>query len=224
MAFVSVIIPVFNREAYLREALDSILKQTRPADEIIVVDDGSTDSSAEVARSYGERVRTVSQANQGIGGARNTGIALAKGDLIALLDSDDLWMETKLERQCDALSRNPGLDFVFCQMIQFSTPEPNQPEQPTFNQEPQAACLASGLLARREVFIKTGPYETDLRVGEFISWIGRAQELGLRYDTLPEILLYRRVHAGNSVGNKSAMIDYVRILKRQLDRRRSASL
>jgi glycosyltransferase involved in cell wall biosynthesis len=223
MAFISVIIPVFNREAYLREALDSVLKQTRPADEIIVVDDGSTDRSAEVAHSYGGCVRYVFQANQGIGGARNTGIAIARGDLIALLDSDDLWLETKLERQCDALSQHPEFDFVFCQMIQFSKPEVSQDEQPAFNHEAMAACLASGLLARREVFTKTGPYETDLRVGEFVSWIGRAQELGLRYDILPEVLLHRRVHAGNSVRDKTAKIDYVRLLKRQLDRRRSAS-
>jgi len=223
MAFISVIVPVFNREVYLREALDSILKQTRPADEIIVVDDGSTDGSGEVARSYRERVRCIPQANQGIGGARNTGIAAAQGDLIALLDSDDLWGKTKLERQCDTLSQHPELDFIFCRMISFSAPEADQPEQPSFNKEEMAACLASGLLARREVFTKTGPYETDLRVGEFVSWIGRTQELGLRYDILPEVLLYRRVHGGNSVHDKAAKIDYVRLLKRQLDRRRAAS-
>jgi glycosyltransferase involved in cell wall biosynthesis len=223
MAFVSVIVPVFNREAYLREALDSILKQTRPADEIIVLDDGSTDGSGEIARSYGERIRYMAQANQGIGGARNAGIAAAKGDLVAILDSDDVWLETKLERQCEVLSQCPELDFIFCRMLQFFTPEADQPHPPAFNREVMAACLASGLLARKEIFVKTGAYETNLRVGEFVSWVGRAQELGLRYDIVPEVLLHRRVHAGNSVRDKASKIDYVRLLKRQLDRRRSAS-
>lgn len=223
LPFLSVIIPVFNRENYLREALDSVLGQTRPVDEIIVVDDGSTDRSAEVARSYGGVVRCVSQANQGIGGARNTGIALAQGELIALLDSDDLWMKNKLERQCAALAERPELDAVFCRMKPLLSPEIKPGEIPAFDESERDALSASSLLARRKVFVETGPFETDLRRGEFVSWFGRAREHGVRFAVLPEVLLHRRVHAGNSVHEDATKIDYVRLLKRQLDRRRAAA-
>jgi len=219
---VSVILSVYNREGYLREALDSVFGQTRPADEIIVIDDGSTDRSAEVARSYGERVRCVSQANQGIGGARNTGIALAKGDLLALLDSDDIWTANKLERQCDLFSTRPELDAVFGRMKPFSSPDLAAGETRTFDDREMDALIASSMLARRQVYDRTGPFETNLRIGEFVSWFGRAQETGIRFDVVPEVLLHRRVHAGNSVHDQAAKVDYLRLLKRQLDRRRSA--
>jgi glycosyltransferase involved in cell wall biosynthesis len=223
VAFVSVIIPVFNREAYLPEAIESVLKQTRPADEILVLDDGSTDRSAEVARSYGERLRCVSQANQGIGGARNAGIALTKGDLVAILDSDDLWTENKLERQCAAFEARPELDMVFCRMKQFFSPEVGASERRSFYEEEMPACFASGMLARRKILDEIGPFDTNLRVGEFISWFGRAQEKGIRSEIVPEVLVHRRVHPGNSVRDRKVKVDYLHVLKRQLDRRRAAA-
>jgi glycosyltransferase involved in cell wall biosynthesis len=221
--FLSVVIPVFNREGYLRETLDSALAQTRPADEIIVIDDGSTDRSAEVARSYGPIVRCVSQPNQGIGGGRNTGISLARGELIALLDSDDLWTANKLERQCAALSERPELDAVFCRMKLLFSPELGPGEVPAGNESVADACLASGLLARRQVFVETGPFDANLRRSEFICWFGRAKENGVRFEVLPEVLLHRRIHAGNSVNDSSSKVECLRVLKRQLDRRRAAS-
>jgi glycosyltransferase involved in cell wall biosynthesis len=221
VAFLSVILSVFNREVYLRDALDSVFRQTRPPDEIIVIDDGSTDRSAEVARSYGGRIHCVSQANQGIGGARNTGIALAKGDLMALLDSDDIWEDRKMERQCDLLAARPELDLVFCRMKPFASPDLAATEKRIVDGRETDAFNASSMLARRHVYDRTGPYETNLRVGEFVSWFGRAQEKGIRFEVVPEVLLHRRVHTGNSVNDRAAKVDYLRLLKRQLDRRRA---
>jgi glycosyltransferase involved in cell wall biosynthesis len=106
---VSVIIPAYNAGKFLSRALESLFAQTRPAQEIIVVDDGSTDNTAEVAQSYGARIKYIHQANAGLSGARNTGIKAACGNWIAFLDADDEWLPEHLQMQVDHLRRNPHL-------------------------------------------------------------------------------------------------------------------
>ena len=106
---ISVVIPAYNAEQHIGRAIDSVLAQTRPADEIIVIDDGSTDATAEVIRSFGDRVTLIQQKNAGVSVARNTGIEAATGDWIAFLDADDEWLPEKLKRQAEHLSRNPDL-------------------------------------------------------------------------------------------------------------------
>ena len=110
---VSTIIPTYNRTAVVREAIDSVLGQTYPNVEVIVVDDGSTDSTQADLRRYGNRIRVITQDNAGPSAARNRGIALARGELIAFLDSDDLWLPAKLERQV-ALLQRLGKDVPCC--------------------------------------------------------------------------------------------------------------
>ncbi len=105
---VSAIIPVFNRAETLIRALDSVAAQTRPPDEVIVVDDGSTDGVEEIIARHYPGVRVIRQANAGVSSARNRGIAAASGEWIALLDSDDEWRPEKLERQTQALAEKPG--------------------------------------------------------------------------------------------------------------------
>jgi len=106
---VSVVIPCYNAARFLRETLDSILAQTLPAAEIIVIDDGSTDDSAAIAESYGPPVRAIRQPNQGESVARNRGIDEAKGDWIAFLDADDLWYPEKLEKQMAVAAASPDI-------------------------------------------------------------------------------------------------------------------
>ena len=119
---VSAVIPAYNSEATLGRALDSVLAQTRPADEIIVVDDASTDGTASLARSYADRgVRLLSlPERRGAAAARNAGIGAAKGDWIAFLDADDEWLPAKLEKQVAAISSNRETPFVFCASEEFS--------------------------------------------------------------------------------------------------------
>ena len=106
---VSVVIPAYNVEKYIGRAIDSVLAQTRRPDEIIIVDDGSTDSTAEVIKSYGSKVRFIRQENGGASVARNTGIEAATGQWIAFLDADDEWLPEKLQLQIEHLMRNPDL-------------------------------------------------------------------------------------------------------------------
>jgi len=112
MASVSVVIPTYNRVHLLERALDSVLRQTLAADEIIVVDDGSTDNTVSTLKSLHPEVKLIQQDNLGVSAARNTGISAARHDWIALLDSDDVWHENKLERQITALNNAP--EYLIC--------------------------------------------------------------------------------------------------------------
>lgn len=117
---ISVVIPVFNGAAYVAQAIDSVLDQTVPPTEVVVVDDGSSDSTAEVVQRYQPRVLYRRQANQGPGAARNLGIRESKGEFLAFLDSDDLWLPEKLRLQKAALDEDPELNLVFCHMSRFA--------------------------------------------------------------------------------------------------------
>src|SRR3989442_14959767 len=112
---VSVVIPVYNGERYLVDAIQSVLDQTYQNFEVIVVDDGSTDGSAAVAKRFGEAIRFVHQANGGVCKARNTGIAAARGGYLAFLDQDDLWLPDKLAVQVAYLDSHPEVGAVYCQ-------------------------------------------------------------------------------------------------------------
>ena len=106
---ISVIIPAYNSGEYLRRSVSSVLAQTRPEDEIIVVDDGSSDDTDEVAKDFGEKIRYIHQDNAGPGVARNTGIQAATGNWIAFLDADDEWLPGHLQAQSELLARHPDL-------------------------------------------------------------------------------------------------------------------
>jgi len=108
---VSIVIPAFNASWCIRRAVDSVLAQTFTDFELIVVDDGSTDETAEILRSYGDALRVVSQPNGGMSCARNAGIRIARGRYIAFLDADDRWLPAKLERQVKLLDDRPALAF-----------------------------------------------------------------------------------------------------------------
>ncbi|HVO26477.1 MAG TPA: glycosyltransferase [Candidatus Margulisiibacteriota bacterium] len=121
MPRVSVVIPAFNRAALIRETLDSVLAQTYRDFEVIVVDDGSTDDTPPILAEYERdaRLRVIRQANQGEGAARNAGIDAARGEYVALVDSDDVWRADKLERQVALLVDTPGLAWVYADAYAF---------------------------------------------------------------------------------------------------------
>jgi glycosyltransferase involved in cell wall biosynthesis len=221
---VSVIIPVYNCERYLAAAIRSALAQTEPPDEVLIVDDGSTDGSASVARGFGAPVHYLSQSHTGLSAALNRGVERARGSFLAFLDADDLWVEDKLARQLDALAADPTLDAVFGYVEQFASPELAPAAQPSV---PEGARLAPGYLAgalliRAEAFHRVGPFDPRWQIGNFIDWYLRAHEAGLRHTMLPEVFLRRRLHTDNlGIRERAQRHDYARILKHALDRRRS---
>lgn len=116
-ATVSVVIPTYNRAHLIRRAIESILAQTAPGIEIIVVDDGSRDNTADVIAEYGSRARYLRQENAGVGAARNAGIRLCTGRYVAFLDSDDYWLDFKIELQCRLLEAIPEAAFTFSEFM-----------------------------------------------------------------------------------------------------------
>jgi glycosyltransferase involved in cell wall biosynthesis len=223
---VSVVVPAYNCEAYLAEALNSILRQSCPPGEVIVVDDGSTDATAQVAAGFGDRVRYVRQTNQGSAAARNQGVALAHGALLAFLDADDLWAPDKLARQLAALERDPVLDGVFGHLTHFRSPDrlgDEAVERLIVPPDPMPGYSVATLLIRRAAFDRVGPFAAEYRVSEFIDWYARAADAGLRFELLPEVVTRRRVHGDNSTRrNLDRRVEYVRAVKAALDRRRAA--
>jgi glycosyltransferase involved in cell wall biosynthesis len=220
---VSVVVPMHDGERYVAECLDSILGQTVPPAEVIVVDDGSTDGSATVVEAYGRGVRLVRQANAGPGAARNTGIALATQPLLAFLDHDDLWVADKLERQLAALGGRPDLSGVFGHMVEFVSPDvvPEAACRLVPALEPQPATLVSCLLIHAAEFRRVGELETASRA-DFVDWYLRALDAGLKFDVLGDLLVRRRLHGRNyTLRNGDVKRDYLRHIKASLDRRRA---
>ncbi|MCP4711182.1 MAG: glycosyltransferase family 2 protein, partial [Planctomycetes bacterium] len=120
---ISVIIPTFNRANYIEEAVNSVLSQTYDAIELIIIDDGSTDNTRQLLSEYGDELRYYRQDNQGIAAARNRGVTHATGDYLAFLDSDDIWMKDKLQRQMAVLEQIPQISVVYGHAEQFISPE-----------------------------------------------------------------------------------------------------
>lgn len=220
---VSVVIPAYNSERYLGEAIDSCLQQSHPPNEVIVVDDGSTDGTREVALGFGSSVRYIFQENGGSARARNSGATAAGGEFLAFLDSDDLWLPDKLERQLACFETDPELDLVFGHARQFICPlVAGQPGIPsTVSDLPLPAQVPSAMLARRRAFDRVGLFAPELRIGDCLDWYARARDAGLKDLMLPAVLFHRRIHDRNlGRTQKDRRSDYVRALKANLDRRR----
>lgn len=222
---VSVVIPVYNGERYLAEAIESVLAQNYRPIEVIVVDDGSMDGSADVAQRFVPRIRYNHQPQSGTGAARNQGTELAEGDFFAFLDADDRWMEDKLARQMAPLEQDPTLDMVFGHARQFYSPELEEVLKSKVKRvrEIMPGYLSSAMLIRREAFFRVGPFATNWGLGVDIDWYARATERGTKALLLPEVVLARRLHDANSgILRRDAGTDRVRVLKAALDRRRAA--
>jgi len=222
---ISVVIPVFNGAPYLGEAVESVLAQTHPPFEVIVVDDGSTDETLAVAARYSAPVRVLTQPHAGAAAARNLGVDAALGDLLAFLDADDRWAPLKLERQAEMLRRTPHLDGALGYVRQLRAgPEWSATVSAVHNglEAATPGYVAGAMLVRRTAFLRVGLFRTHWRTGEFIDWFARADEAALQFGLVPEVVLWRRIHASNSgLRNPDAVVDYTRIVRESLRRRRS---
>ncbi len=219
---VTVVCAVYNGAAYLREALESALAQTRPPAELIVVDDGSEDDSGAVAERLG--VTVVRQPNAGVGPARNRGVDLARGDHISFLDADDIWDPHKLEAQIAALCAEPSADGVFCWEQRFGLSELSDADRARRGEmPPRPATIAGALTIGTEAMRAIGPFRSGLLVSEFLDWLLRARRLGHSFTMVDRVLVHRRVHTGNvtTAAGAAGLREYARTLADDLRLRRA---
>lgn len=211
---VSVVIPAYNAAQWIEETLEGALAQTLPADQIVVVDDGSTDATPEIVGRYGERVVLVRQANAGVAAARNNGVRHTSSDLLAFLDADDVWLPRKLERQVERFEADPDLGLVYVGIEEVDAEgrvlrviddgREGWLGDDFLLARPVTVGGGSGSMVRRDLFEAVGGF--DERLSTSADWdlygrIGRRARIGF----VPEVLLRYRVHDGGMHKNLDAM-------------------
>jgi len=224
---ISVIIAAYNAEATLTETLDSVLGQTLPPGEIIVVDDGSTDRTAEVAAAASHSIRIIRQENKGAPAALNAGVRAATGDILGFVDADDLWARDKLALQMRILTEQTQLDGVSGHVSVFLCPTNDEETNKRYRlpDGPEPCWLAGAMLLRRRCLERLDPFAENLAAGFFIDWYDRARAAGLVFGMIPNVLLYRRIHPG-SLSHRSQKRDVamVELARRAIERRRGSGV
>jgi glycosyltransferase involved in cell wall biosynthesis len=221
---VSVIVAVRNGEKYLADALNSILAQTHPVSEILVIDDGSTDRSAEIAESFA-KVRLIRQDSLGAYAAHNRGIRAARGEWIAFLDHDDIWLPRKLEKQIHALEADPNLGYSITRFRFFLQEGSSIPVcfKEALLEGNHVGRLLSTLVAKRSMFDEIGHFDTSYRCAGDVDWFARAKDEFRAPHLIDECLMEKRIHETNL--SNLALInsrEMLRALKNSVQRRRQA--
>ncbi len=208
---VTAAITTYNRAAFLPGALETVFAQTRPADEVLVVDDGSTDDTQQVLAGYGDRVRVVRQENAGRSGARNRAVDEASGELLSFLDSDDRWLPSKLERQVPVLESDERIGMVHGHVdVIGSDGEPLADETARHHELFTAAhrngvtyagyafdcrCFSSALTARISALRDVGLYDPALLLDDYDLYLRLALDSEIIFLEGPSVTLYRH-HGG----------------------------
>ncbi len=195
---VSVIMPVYNGEKYVAHALESVFKQDYQPFEVILVDDGSTDRTAQIIGKY-DKVQYIYQTNQGVASARNKGVAASSGEIIAFLDSDDLWQPNRLTVTVRYFQKNLDIGYVLGRQMMFVESGCDVPAwvKAEWLTEPQYVSNTGVLVVQRVTFDSVGLFNMDYKCGEDTEWLVRASEVGVPMARLPEVILHRRIHGGN---------------------------
>jgi len=227
---ISVVMPVFNGEAFLADAIQSILAQGEDPLEVLVIDDGSTDASVAVAERFGGPVRVLRQANSGHVFARNRGLAAARGDYITTLDADDLYAPDKFTLQAGRLDRRPDIDIVIGQLSYLRAQAANEEaeaEQPSFTEhhDDHLTLNFAGCMFHRRVFDRVGLPDESMRFCDDWDWFMRAREAGVPLLLHRHVVLHQRLHAGNMTRQRDDGEPFiVEMMRRSLARRRNGSV
>ena len=225
---VSAIIPTYNRRELVVRAIESVLAQTRRVDEIVVVDDGSTDGTEAVLRErYGDRIRYVWQANAGVSAARNHGMSIAHGRYFALLDSDDEWLPKKTARQVEWMQAHPDFGMVLCDVERVDSQHQLVDvfrRRDTIQEDGwvlrwiihNPALAPASALLRREVVVDVGGFDETLRTAEDIDFhlrIAHRWKIGV-----VELPLVRAMRGHDGLSAESSTYDdYVRVVERAVE-------
>jgi glycosyltransferase involved in cell wall biosynthesis len=190
---VSVVVPVYNGEAFLAQAIEAIMDQDYQPIELLVADDGSTDTTPQIAARY-PGVRYLRQDNAGPAAARNAGIAASTGQFVTFCDCDDLYHRGKVSAQVRYLQANPEVGCVLVR--QRTVVQPGTEPPPWIDREDGGAQVQSAMV-RRGVIEQVGGYNPDYRMSENMEWLGRIKTAGFRIDVMDDIVVDRRLHGTN---------------------------
>lgn len=215
---VSVIIPVRNGERFLGEAIATVAAQTHAVDEIVVVDDGSTDSTREIALESGARYLT--SAGRGSAITRNTGAAAARSPLLAFLDHDDLWMPDKLERQLERLAVAPDLGFVTTRVRVRVEPGATLPSWFRGDLTAWSGAIGSTVLVRAPVLNAVGGFNPAFKYADDYDWLLRTRDAGFSGDELATPLAEHRVHGMNHSHDREPVTAELMVVLRASMKRR----
>lgn len=216
---VSCIVPTYNGERFLAEALDSILAQTYGPIEIVLVDDGSTDNTRAIVDSYGERVQYIYKEHTGIPATCNLGLRAAQGEFISFLDADDLWVPEKTEIQMNLLAAKPETGACVAMIQNFWMPELREEEiamQNHRHSKPIEGYALQSLLARRRTFEIVGSFDESFHHASKTVWFLEAERLKIHIELLPDVLSLRRMHLDNFSRQNAgrSQMEYLRALKK----------
>jgi len=219
---VSVIIPVYNGETYIEQALNSVVSQTYTQTEIIVIDDGSTDNTVRLVKKFmalNSNINLLSQQRKGSAAARNLGFKYAKGTYYALIDADDTMFEERIEKQVNFLDNNPQIAVVSC--LAYYVNEKHEIIGKNYSdlftveqcknyleQGKIIFCLQSGVMMRPEALWASGGYRDDLIYAQDIDLWNRMAEAGYYTVVMPQVLVYYRIHRYASMTKLKKRIDY----------------
>lgn len=199
---ISVVMVVKNGEDYLPEAIESVLKQTVQPNEIIVVDGHSTDGTPQIARSY-TPVTFIKQSGSGLANARNCGIDHAKGELVAFLDSDDIWVRDKLEIQAELFSNRPEIQYVYSRLKLFL--ENGHHLRNGYNlkmiENELKGRTPGTLMVKKSLFEKIGKFDPRYTIACDLEWFSRAADYDIPYVFVSQSLLLKRLHKSNLSGD-----------------------
>ncbi len=222
---VDVVIPLLNARPYIRDAVDSALAQTGVDVRVIVVDAGSTDGGPAEVASWGDPRVLVIPGSEVLmaGAARNRGVLHATAEWLAFLDADDLWPRDRTAQLMPAITE-PSHQIAFGHHVTFPDGAAVDLAAPVDPPGHPAAPTAGTLLMSREVFARVGPFDAELRIGEFIDWIARLRSLGVAEVHVPVVSLLRRSHATNTSRARQGeyAAGYVDIVRQHLRRSREA--
>ena len=221
---ISLLIAAYNAASTIGETLDSVLAQTRPPDEVILVDDGSTDETRRVVERHPCEVTVIGQSQSGPAAALNLAMQNASGDLFAFLDADDLWVPQKLlQQEARLVEAGDDLDGVLGQFESFLCPSasPEDARRLIVPEGAQPGWLTGTLLIRARVFQQVGGFSEDLSNGFAIDWFDRARSAGVKFHMSSQTMLKRRIHPG-SLAARNARSDgaMLEMARRAIMRRR----
>jgi glycosyltransferase involved in cell wall biosynthesis len=229
---VSVIIPAYKIAPFVSETLDSVLSQTFTSYEVILVNDGSPDTEEleEKLKPYGHRITYIKQANLGAGAARNAGIRAAKGEFVAFLDGDDIWLPNFLAEQLCLLESGNGYDFVYADAMNFKGTKFSRSTNMDFNPSTgpvtaqslvtsQCNVVTSSVIARRRLIHEVGLFDINFpNSQDFDLWL-RLAKLGARMNYQKKVLVHRRIYDGSLASNPiNSLEGQIRVLEKAAKR------